>query len=104
MNEETLLAGLLDTYSAKHGWLAAALTWIGTARVAFKLISGKLEETIHAFVEFSVSTKDADAVDRLNGIFASRTYRLLAFLTDYIASVKLPLTARNTNTVNIQKP
>jgi hypothetical protein len=104
MNEETLLAGLLDTWSAKHGWLAAALTWIGTARVAFKLISGKLEEAIHAFVEFSVSTKDADAVDRLNTVFASRTYRLLAFLTDYIASVKLPLQARTGNTINVTKP
>jgi hypothetical protein len=101
MNEETLIAGLLDTYSAKHGWLAAALTWIGTARVGFKLVSGKLEEAIAAFVEFSVSTKDADAVDRIN---ASRTYRLLAFLADYIASVKLPLQARSGQTVNIPKP
>ncbi len=104
MNEETLIAGLLDTYSAKHGWLAAALTWIGTARVVFKVISGKLEEALQAFVEFSVSTKDADAVDRINVIFASRTYRLLAFLADYIASVKLPLQARSGQTINLPKP
>lgn len=104
MNEEPLIAGLLDTWSAKHGWLAAALTWIGTARVVFKLISGKLEEAIHAFVEFSISTKDADAVERLNAVFASRIYRLLAFLTDYIASVKLPLQARTCQTMNIPKP
>ena len=104
MNEETLIAGLLDTYSAKHGWLAAALTWIGTARVVFKVISGKLEEALQAFVEFSVSTKDADAVDRINVIFASRTYRLLAFLADYIASVKLPLQARTSQTINLPKP
>lgn len=104
MNEETLIAGLLDTYSAKHGWLAAALTWIGTARVVFKVISGKLEEALQAFVEFSVSTKDADAVDRINVIFASRTYRLLAFLADYIASVKLPLQARTGQTINLPKP
>lgn len=94
MEEVNLISGLLDTYSAKHGWLAATLTWIGTARVVFKVISGKLEEAIHAFVEFSVSIKDADAVDRIDRLFASRTYRLLAFLTDYIASVKLPLQAR----------
>ena len=104
MNEETLLAGLMDTWSAKHGWLAAMLTWIGTARIIFKAISGKLEEAIHAFVEFSISTKDADAVERLNAVFASRTYRLLAFITDYIASVKLPLQARTGQTVNIPKP
>lgn len=94
MNEETLIAGLLDTYTAKHGWLAAALTWIGTARVVFKIVSGKLEEAIQAFVEFSINIKDADAVERINAIFASRTYRVLAFLADYIASVKLPLQAR----------
>lgn len=91
MNEETLIAGLLDTASAKHGWLAAALTWIGTARVVFKLVSSKIEELIHAFISFSVRNKDTEAVERVNVLLGSRAWRIAAFLADYIGSVKLPL-------------
>lgn len=64
-------------------WIVRLMVWIGVARVLFKVVFTMLSE----LVKKTPSEKDNAWLD---GILKSNTYAAVAFLFDWILSVKLP--------------
>ncbi len=56
-------------------------------------MSGRIESLAAAAIKFYTDSRDDEALDKINRLLHSRSYRLLAFVADYIASIKLPLRA-----------
>lgn len=87
MNE---LQPLIDLLSGKFGWLSTVFAWMGAMRVAAKPISAVLQDGAAKFIASAIES-ESDDDDRLAAsILGSRTYRLLAFVLDWVASIKLP--------------
>lgn len=71
-------------------WGLKVITWIGTFRIVGKPIAGKITElleSILAAVRASESKADDAIVDR---VLRSAWYGVIAWLIDYVFSVKLP--------------
>jgi hypothetical protein len=83
---------LLDLLGAKHGWVAAAVAWIGALRLALKPFGAGVARFVAAAVEFCRVAGPGE-VSWMDRVMHSVPYRMLAFLVDYVASVKLPLRA-----------
>lgn len=84
---ETLLEGLkqlIEAYVGNYGWLAAFVTWVGTARLIFKPIMTAIESIVAA-----TDTKEDDK--RLEEIKKSKVYYWLLYFLDYFASIKAPV-------------
>lgn len=86
----TLLQPLLDTLSARHGWIVCAMVWMGTMRTAFKPLSGKLSSLLERAIARAAETDDTADDLVLQRMFGSVWYRALAFGLDLCASIKLP--------------
>lgn len=91
MNETELLTPILKALHGDNGWGVAVLSWIGTSRLVFKLISTKVEELINALAKWLTANKDQAGIDKVNSLLSTPAWRVFAFLADYIASIKLPL-------------
>ncbi len=87
MNE---LQPLLDLLSAKHGWLASAVAWIGTLRVPLKLLQGKIQAVLSRVLAYVAETPEKDDDDFVRRLLSWWPYRLTALLADAVLSVKLP--------------
>ncbi len=88
------LGPLIDTLSARHGWVAAAFAWLASARVFLKLCSPQLNQF---FTETLLWVHDSPMLDDdrfVLRLLANPFYRIAAFLTDYLLSVKLPTLAQ----------
>ncbi|MHB1308293.1 MAG: hypothetical protein ACYDC1_06300 [Limisphaerales bacterium] len=83
---------LLDLLSARHGWVSAMITWVGVLRIPIKLVSAQALRGFDRAVASVRGTSDEAWVDRL---LHARWYRVLAFVSDWLLSIKLP---RCTNT------
>jgi hypothetical protein len=70
-------------FMANHPHLSAVLVVIGVFRAVFKPIMTVLE----AYVGATESTKDNELLEKIKG---SKTYKVLVWLVDYTASIKLP--------------
>lgn len=81
---------ILDLLSAKHGWLAAVLGAMGTARLFAKPFSLALQSLLTRLFAFVHETADMDDDQFVAAMLRARWYRAIAFLVDYFASVKLP--------------
>lgn len=64
---------------------------MGALRVVFKLVSGKLQTMMTALVNRVRETEDTSDDHLVDRIVHSTWYRVVAFLVDYFASVKLPM-------------
>jgi len=91
MNE---LAPLLDTLSAQHGWLTAALAWLASVRVFAKLCSPQLNVFFAETLLWIHDSPDVDDDAFVNRLLANPIYRITAWLLDYLLSVKLPTLAQ----------
>ena len=80
MNEE--LEFLWQHMRGDFGWLMAAVSWVTAARLAFKPVSSFFSQYIATVGE--TEGKWATAV------LHHPIYKFVAFLLDYLASVKLP--------------
>jgi hypothetical protein len=81
MNEIEPLMSLL---AGKYGWVSGAVAWMGALRLAAKFISTRLQDGLTRIVQ---SKADPEL---LSVILNNKLYRLVAFLVDLFASVKLP--------------
>ncbi|HWN09734.1 MAG TPA: hypothetical protein VNO50_10785 [Pyrinomonadaceae bacterium] len=77
------LAPLWNALSGHQDWIVAAFTWIGVARVIFKVLFSMLGD----LVKKTPSDRDDAFVD---GLMRSNIYAAIAFLLDWILSIKLP--------------
>lgn len=83
---EAILEGLkqlIQIYIGEYGWLAAFVTYVGTARLVFKPIMTAIEAIV-------AQTPSADDDKRLEEIKASRWYYWLVYFLDYFGSIKVP--------------
>lgn len=83
---EVILEGLkqlIELYIGQYGWLAAFVSWVGTARLVFKPIMTAIESIIAA----TPSKNDDKSLEEVK---ASQWYYWLIFLLDYFASIKAP--------------
>ena len=81
MNEIEPLMSLL---AGKYGWVSGAVAWMGALRLAAKFMSRQLQTAMTRIV---ASKTDPEL---LSVILNNKLYRLVAFLVDLFASVKLP--------------
>jgi hypothetical protein len=76
--------GLLDGLLGKYGWISTVLLVIGAMRVTFKPIMLAIE----SFVKETPSTSDDANLQKFEG---GPIYKVISFLLDFGASIKLPL-------------
>jgi hypothetical protein len=81
-----VLAPIISGLAGQYGLLAQVLMWIGMLRLIMKPIM----TCIQAVVDVTPTTKDNEI---LNGILNSIPYKVLSFLFDLVASLKLPKAA-----------
>lgn len=91
MNETEILTPIFKALHGDNGWGVAVLSWIGTARVVFKLFSSRVEDLITALAKWLTVNKDQAGIDKVNSLLSTPAWRVFAFLADYVASIKLPL-------------
>jgi len=91
MNETELLTSVAKALNGDGGWIVATLTWIGTARVVFKLVSSRIENLLTSLANWLSANKDQSGIDAVNRVLSNPVWRTFAFFVDYIASIKLPL-------------
>jgi len=84
------LQPLLDGLLGKYGWLTTVILVIGSLRLLFKPVMLAIEN----YVKQTPSTADDE---RLAKFEAGPIYKIIAFLLDLGASIKLPLITPPTN-------
>lgn len=84
------LQQLFGAWAAKHGWATTLLVWVGTARFAMKPIASWVTAAITRALAYVRNTPETDDDALLQRVMRSKVYRVLAFLVDWTASVKLP--------------
>jgi hypothetical protein len=94
MNEE--LQFLWWHMRGDFGWVMAAISWITAARLVFKPVNGLFQ----AYIQ----TRPAAQTNWAQWILNSAPWGFVAFLLDYLASIKLPMGSHSGNTDFIQKP
>lgn len=72
------------------GWLASLAAFVGTARLAVKFFQPWLQSFFTALIARVHDSQERDDDALLEKLFASLWYRALAFLADYLLSLKLP--------------
>ena len=80
------LQPLIDGLLGKYGWLTTVILVIGSLRLLFKPIMLALENYVH-------QTPGTSDDDRLARFEASPVYKVIEFILDVGASIKLPLVA-----------
>lgn len=83
MSEE--IETLMMSLRFEFGWMLGLTAWVTVLRIVFVFINTKLQE----FAEQNVA--EQGAIQRL---FDSLPYRLLAFIVNMLASIKLPVIGR----------
>jgi Na+/H+ antiporter NhaD/arsenite permease-like protein len=91
MSNSEIISQAINALHGNNGWIVAALTWIGTLRLFFKLISASVENLLKALATWLTTTNDQTNIVKVNAILSTYAWRVFAFLADYIASIKLPL-------------
>jgi hypothetical protein len=77
------LSFLLEFLMTKAPWLAQALVWVGALRLIFK----PLFSFLRSLVDATPSAKDNELLNQVEG---SKVYSVVAYILDYLASIKLP--------------
>jgi hypothetical protein len=77
---------LLDGLIGKYGWITTVVLVIGSLRILFKPVMLAIEK----YVRETPGTEDDARIARFE---ASPIYRIIGFLLDFGASIKLPLIA-----------
>lgn len=84
------LQPLFDLLGGKISWLATALAWIGALRLVAKPVSAWVQTLFSKLVAKVTETPEPDDDELVARLIKSWPYRILAFLVDWVASVKLP--------------
>jgi hypothetical protein len=84
------LQPILDLLAAKHGWITAVLGWMSALRIGIKPFSAALQNGFTRLFAFVHETAEADDDAFVAAMLKARWYRVIAFLFDLLASVKLP--------------
>jgi hypothetical protein len=87
---DTDLKPLIDLLSGQFGWIATVIVWVGAFRLAMKPVSAALQSVVSLLLSFVADTPETDDDALVLKILQSRTYRVIAFFVDWVASVKLP--------------
>ena len=85
------LKPLLDLLGGESGRIAQIVVWIGAIRIPAKIVSGSIQSAAERAIARVVATEDSEDDILLEKVLKSRTYRIGAFLIDWVFSVKLPL-------------
>lgn len=96
MNE---LQPLLDLLTAKYGWAATVIGWMGMLRIPMKLAQTWLQNTMTRLIQRVRETPDLEDDEMIKHLLSARWYRWLSLLMDVILSVKLPTAASFRTTV-----
>ena len=86
----TRMAALIDGLLGKYGWLTTVILVIGSLRILFKPVMLAIENYVK-------QTPSAADDDRLAKFEAGPIYKVIAFVLDLGASIKLPLITPPTN-------
>lgn len=87
----TELDQALKVLGGDNGTVVQILAWMGALRVVFKLVSGKIQESLERAMTVVSSTEDTTDDAVVQKIITSPPYRVLAFVIDWATSIKLPL-------------
>lgn len=82
---------ILDLLLAKVPWLVHVATCIGFARLALKPGANWIKSAITWAYERAITTSDTLDDHWIEVLVATPIYRQLAWLLDFLCSVKLPL-------------
>lgn len=84
MDLQTTVVEFITGLSASYPWLTTVLVAIGTFRALFKPVMTLLDQVVVA------TTWTQTDNELLNKVKASKVYKALVWVVDYLASVKLP--------------
>lgn len=87
------LQPLINLLSGDHGNLAAAVAWVGAARLALKPVNTWLLAFFDRVVIYVHNTPEQEDDALLLRFLGSRGWVIFAFLCDTLGSVKLPTAA-----------
>ena len=89
MNE---LQPLLDLLGGQGKPLITLIAWIGALRLVAKPVSAVIQGFFTKLVAKAIETPEADDDAAIARLLSCWPYRILAFLVDWGASIKLPTT------------
>lgn len=81
---------LWDTMTGGNGWVAAMTAWMGSSRVVFKVFGERVKTQLESLLSAAFASKDDEIIARVEGVLRSRTYRFMAFIIDWVTTIKLP--------------
>lgn len=87
MNE---INDLLNVLGANHGWVPAAVAWIGAMRLALKPFASAIQSKVMLVLVRIAESKEQDDDAWLESKLCHRGYRALVIAADVLASIKLP--------------
>jgi len=79
---EQIVAPIIQTATAKHGWLTAILVWVGVLRLTFK----PLMSLIHSLVAATPGQGDNLALAKVE---ANWFFKAFCYVLDWTASIKV---------------
>lgn len=84
------LSPLLNLLGGESGLLAAIVAWMGAIRVPMKLVNSHLQSGLTKTLIYVASTPETDDDSIVVALLGSKVYRLMAFSSDLLLSLKLP--------------
>ena len=88
--KESSLQPLINLLAAKCHWLPSVAIWVGALRLALRPFNLLLEGWLNRLVTKARASSDPAAVAWVDRLLRWMPYRVVAFLADYLSSVKLP--------------
>lgn len=82
-----------DAMRGDQGWVLQISAWVVALRTVFKPFSAQLEALLARAVQWVRESPESDDDLLLERLLSNRVYRLLVFLVDFGASIKLPTVA-----------
>jgi hypothetical protein len=89
---------LISLLGGDDGRAAQIVAWMGTARLFAKLFSSWLQQAAERAIAIVTATDDPYDDKLVARLFTSKPYRIIAFVVDWIISIKLPLRLDNRKT------
>jgi hypothetical protein len=93
---------LIHLLVAKCPWLPSVAIWVGALRLALRPFNLLMEGWLNRLVAKARASSDPEAEAWVDRLLRWMPYRVVAFLADYLSSVKLPSANPQSPTANSQ--
>lgn len=88
----SVIEPLLKLMGGHGSWLVTLVAWMGALRLVAKPVSAVIQSFFTKLVAKAIETPESDDDAAIARLLSCWPYRILAFLVDWGASIKLPTT------------